>query len=120
MEIKIHNVTSKVSAEEREVVINLAPDENGEWIANLYTCVEKYANRCKKKGWTQLSETRHTDGTFVGAEFTAPAKTISIREAHPAKRVISEEQRQAASERFRKIREEKERDNIENNKTTIV
>lgn len=107
MEIKIHTVTSKVSAEEKEVVINLAPDENGEWMANLYTCVEKYANRCKKKGWIQLSETRHTDGTFVGAEFIAPAKAITIREAYPTQRVMPEEQRQAAIERIKKYWENK-------------
>jgi len=104
MEIKRHTATSKVTAEEREVVINLYPDENGEWTAYLYTCVEKYANRCKKKGWTQISETRHSDGTFVGAEFTAPAKAVSIRNATPAKREISEEQRKAASERFKEYR----------------
>lgn len=120
MEIKIHTVTSKVSAEEREVVINLTPDENGEWIANLYTCVEKYANRCKKKGWTQISETWHTDGVFVCAEFTAPAKAVSIRNANPVKREMSEEQRKAASERFRKIKNEKRDVDVTSNKTTIV
>lgn len=107
MEIKRYTATSKVTAEEREVVINLYPNENGEWTAFLYTCVEKYANRCKKQGWTQISETRHTDGCFVSAEFTAPAKAVSIRNANPLKREISEEQRKAATERFRKFREER-------------
>lgn len=99
---------SRVTAEEREVTINIYPNENGEWMAFLYTCIEKYANRCKKQGWTQISETRHTDGYFVSAEFTAPAKAISIRNVNLPKREITEEQRQAVSERFKKIREEKE------------
>ena len=99
---------SRVTAEDREVTINIYPNENGEWMAFLYTCIEKYANRCKKQGWTQISETRHTDGYFVSAEFTAPAKAISIRNVNLPKREITEEQRQAVSERFKKIREEKE------------
>lgn len=104
----IKRTNSRVTAEEREVTINLYPNENGEWTAFLYTCVEKYANRCKKQGWTQISETRHTDGYFVGAEFTAPAKAISIRNANPPKREMTEEQREAASKRFEEYRKSKE------------
>lgn len=99
---------SRVTAEEREVTINLYPNENGEWTAFLYTCVEKYANRCKKQGWTQISETRHTNGYFISAEFTAPAKAISIRNANPPKREMTEEQREAASKRFQGYRKSKE------------
>lgn len=91
--MKTYTVTSKVTAEEREVTINISC-ENGEWVANLYTCIEKYANKCKKQGWKQIDETRHTDSTFIGATFIAPAKAISIRNAHPTKRVISEEHKQ--------------------------
>lgn len=115
MEIKKYTTTSRVTAEEREVTINLYPNENGEWTAFLYTCVEKYANRCKKKGWTQISETRHTDGTFVGAEFTAPARAVSIREAYPAKRIMTDEQRRAASERFKEYRNSKTARDIPSN-----
>lgn len=97
-----HTTTSRVTAEEREVTINIYPNENGEWTAFLYTCIEKYANRCKKQGWTQISETRHTDSYFVSAEFTAPAKAISIRNVNLPKREMTEEQRQVASERLRK------------------
>lgn len=105
MEIKRYTVTNKVTAEEREVIINITPDENGEWTASLYTCVEKYANRCKKKGWIQKSETRHTDGSFVSAEYTAPARAVTIREAFPEKRVMTDEQRISAAERLKKARE---------------
>ena len=69
--MRTYTVTSKVTAEEREVTINISC-ENGEWVANLYTCIEKYANKCKKQGWKQIDETRHTDGTFIGATFIAP------------------------------------------------
>lgn len=51
--MKTYTVTSKVTAEEREVTINISC-ENGEWVANLYTCIEKYANKCKKQGWKQI------------------------------------------------------------------
>ncbi len=89
-DVKRITVSSKVMAEEREVIINIFC-ENGEWISSLYTCVEKYAKKCKKQGWKQISETRHKDGTFVSATFTASAKAISIRNAKPTKRVLSEE-----------------------------
>lgn len=51
--MRIYTVSSKVTAEEREVTINISC-ENGEWVANLYTCIEKYANKCKKQGWKQV------------------------------------------------------------------
>lgn len=51
--MKTYTVTSKVTAEEREVTINISC-ENGEWVANLYTCIEKYANKCKSKAGNRL------------------------------------------------------------------
>lgn len=51
--MRTYTVTSKVTAEEREVTINISC-ENGEWVANLYTCIEKYANKCKSKVGNRL------------------------------------------------------------------
>ena len=66
-------------------------------------------------GWTQISETRHTDGSWVAAEFTAPAKALSFRNP-TVKRVMSEEQRQIASERMKRLAQSRTSsgNNIEN------
>lgn len=97
----------KLSAEEREVLINLYPNENGEMIADLETSIQKYATRCIKQGWEQISETRHEDGSWVAATFRAPAKAINIGKAERSKRTMTEEQRQLAAERLKAAREAK-------------
>lgn len=58
------------------------------------------------KGGEQTSETRHTDGSWQGATFRAPATAISIRNPN-AKRTMSDEQKQAMAERMKLMREKK-------------
>ena len=97
----------KLSADEREVLINLYPNENGEMIAVLETSIQKYATKCIKQGWEQISETRHEDGSWVSATFRASAKSINIGKAERTKRIMTEEQRQLAAERLKAAREAK-------------
>jgi hypothetical protein len=104
-------VSSKPSLEEREMTINIIQNEDGEWTAELYTNIHKYANRCIRQGWKQVNETTHKDGTWISAQFTAPAKAISIGKAVRPKRVVSEEQKQAAKERMQKWRKTKNNEN---------
>ena len=110
--MKIITTKVKLTPEEREVTINIAPDSEGNLMAFVDTSIQKYATRCKKMGWTQLSETRHTDGSWVGAEFTAPAKALSFRNP-TVKRVMSEEQRQITSERMKKFAQSRASRNAE-------
>lgn len=113
--MKTITTSVKLTPEEREVTINIAPDGEGNLIAFVDTSIQKYATRCKKMGWTQISETRHADGNWVAAEFTAPAKALSFRNPS-VKRVMSEEQRQIASERMKRIAQSRTSsgNNIEN------
>ena len=67
----------------------------------------KYFNRCLKQGWTLVARTVYTDGTVCGMILEAPAKAISIRNANPQKRVMTEEQIEAARERMRNLRKSK-------------
>lgn len=98
----------KVTPEEREVLINISADENGKLWAEIDTTIQKYANKCIKQGWEQTSETRHTDGSWQGASFRAPATAISIRNPNAKRsRTMTEEQRLVASERLRLAREKK-------------
>lgn len=98
----------KLTPEEREVLINISADENGKLWAEIDTTIQKYANKCIKQGWVQTSETRHTDGSWQGATFRAPATAIGIHNPNAKRsRTMTEEQRLAASERLRLAREKK-------------
>ena len=67
----------------------------------------KYFNKCLRQGWTPIAKTVYPDGTVCGMILEAPAKTISIRNANAKKRVMTEEQIEAARERMRNIRKSK-------------
>ena len=103
--MKTTTINIKVTPEEREVLINLFYGDDGELYAEVDTSIQKYATKCIKQGWEQISETRHTDGSWVAATFRAPAKAISIGKAERTKRVFTDEQRKAASERMKAARE---------------
>ena len=108
----------KVTPDEREVLINIYPDEDGKLWAEIDTTIQKYANKCIKQGWEQISETRHIDGSWQGATFRAPASAISIRNPNAKRtRIMTEEQRLEASQRLRLAREKKmsRNDGIEDN-----
>ncbi len=105
--MKIITTNSKLTIEERETLINISYDKNRKLCAEIDTSIPKYANKCRKQGWEQISETRHTDGSWVAAVFRASASAVTIGKANKAKRKISEEQRMAASERMRTLREKK-------------
>ena len=111
--MKTTTINIKVTPEEREVLINIYPDEDGKLWAEIDTTIQKYANKCIKQGWEQISETRHTDGSWQGATFRAPASAISIRNPN-AKRTMSEEQKQIMSERMRLMREKKNNNEVVN------
>lgn len=95
--IKLETLTTstKPIALEREMYTNTYQDSDGDWVVELETNISKYDNRCHKQGWIQKRVTYHTDGTWVSSVWIAPAKGISIRQAFPAKRKISEEHKLA-------------------------
>ena len=97
---------------EKELHINIHMNDRDEWVAEIYTNIHKYHNRCIKQGWKQLSETVHTDGTWVDGTYEAPARAVNIGKAVKPKRVMSEEQKIAAAERMKKWQESKKQDNV--------
>lgn len=109
-EVEHYVVNTKPLPCEREMYTNTYQDENGEWVVELETNIQKYSNKCKKQGWTLVREFIHADGSWVSAVWKAPAKAITIAKANKPKRQMTEEQRKAAAERFAKIRETKGKD----------
>lgn len=67
----------------------------------------KYFNKCLRQDWTPIAKTMYSDGTVCGMMLKAPAKAISIRNANAKKRVMSEEQIEAARERMRNLHKNK-------------
>lgn len=67
----------------------------------------KYFNKCLRQGWTPIARTVYADGTVCGMILEAPAKAISIRNANAKKRVMTEEQIEAARERMRNLHKSK-------------
>lgn len=99
--MKTYTTDNKPLMEEREVIINIHQDtDTSEWIAEIDTNIRKYANRCIKMGWEQVSETVHKDGTWISSTFKAPASAVLLRNANSKKRILTEEEKQALKERF--------------------
>ena len=98
--MKITKTDCKLSADEREVLINIYQDGES-MVAEIDTSIAKYANKCRKQGWEETEQVQYTDGTWVSSVFKAPAKAISIGKAERSKRNFTDEQKQAAAERMR-------------------
>jgi hypothetical protein len=86
------------SASERETVIQ-TDDESGKWI--LHTYQGKIETKLRKAGIKPIEI--YPDG---GSRYELDFNQVSFR-AKSKKRPMSEEQRQAASERFKKARSQK-------------
>lgn len=92
---------------ERELHINIHMNEQDEWVAEIYTNIHKYHNRCIRQGWTQITETVHTDGSWVDGTYVAPARAINIGKAIKPKRTLTDEQKLAAAKRMKEWQEAK-------------
>lgn len=78
--IKITGV--KLSNEEREVHLYLDPIDRV-WVLDAF--MSKYFRKAIKQGWTPIREYIYEDGTVAGMSFTAPERSISIRNTEKKK-----------------------------------
>lgn len=99
----------RLTAEEREV--HLWFDDIGRvWKAEA--SILKYINTFRRAGWKEISCANDDNGVPVIAQFEAPAHAISIRKAERKKRGMTDEQKQALTERLSLAREsQKNREN---------
>ena len=108
--MKTFKVTERPLAEERELHISLALNENNEWVWEVDTNISKYINTLKKRGWKQTSEgVLATDGTVQSATFrSTDKKPISFRDLSKVreKRVMSEEHRAILRDNLQKNRKQ--------------
>lgn len=85
------------SLEEQEVHLWFDPIDKL-WRAD--SSVQKYIRAFQRAGWKQTGSQFGDKGNEIYGSFEAPAHAISIRKAECKKRVLTDEQRTAATERL--------------------
>ena len=93
---------SKNPIDEQETIINILPSQISK-TAEVYTCIPSLAKRLRQLAKTRPESVRiiSDDGTAVTAEVDRSCVKIS------PKRIVSDEQRKAAAERFAAARAKK-------------
>ena len=86
--MEIVQVTSRLSADEREVIL-VYNSESKTWIMD--STVPKYFRKAMKQGWTPVRQYVYDDGTVCGMVLTASEKAITIRNPNKI-RVMSDKQ----------------------------
>ena len=85
--MKIIKVYEKLSAEERETILNF---DSIDKIWTMETTVPKHFRKALKQGWTPIRQYVYEDGTVCGMELTASERAITIR--NTTKKQMSEKQ----------------------------
>lgn len=85
---------------ERETIIQ-TDDLSDTW--NIYTRQRKLITKLSKQGYEPVKVEMEGD-VIISAEFELPVSRISFRNANAKGRQMTDEQRQAASERMKKLR----------------
>lgn len=93
-------IGARLSQEERETHIYIEGQK-----AVMDSTIPRDYNRALKQNWEPVSVTKYEDGTVCGMVLTAPRKSITIRNAKPEKREMSEEQKQKIAAGLRAYRE---------------
>ncbi len=72
-------VSCKLHPEERETIINISRNADGVDIIEAETTRPRDYRRMLRANWTLTKMQEHKDGSFVSAEFTAPANMLTFR-----------------------------------------
>ena len=96
-------VLDKLTKEEREIVL-IYNEAEGVWYAD--TSIPKYWRRLEKKNWICIKSQYYKDGTVCCKTFKGSKKGVSIVDPFK-KREVSEEQKEAARQRFLSRSEDK-------------
>lgn len=80
--MEIIKVTTRLSAEEKETILNY---DNIDKVWLMDSTVPKHFNRALKQGWTPTAKYVYEDGTVCGMALMAPARAITIRNTEKKK-----------------------------------
>lgn len=100
------NVSTKLSRDEREIIL-LFNEGSGVWEAE--TSIPKWWRKLESKNWKCIKTLYYDDGTVCSKTFVGSSKGVSITDPFKV-REISDEQREAARQRFINARQEKMND----------
>ena len=95
-------MSDKLTRAERETIV-IYNELDDAYIID--SSVQKHIRRFDKLGYECTDTQLYDDGTVCSKSYKVPVRSISFR--NPEKRKVTEEQRQAARERFAKMRAEK-------------
>lgn len=95
---------SRLTIEERETNI-LFNEKDGYW--SIVTDVPKHMNKFDKLGYKCVKTIYYPDGSVETKEYKVPAHAVSFRSPVKLKRELTDEQRKAASERMKAMRNAK-------------
>jgi len=100
----------KLTREERETIYRVDDLDN---MCYADSTIPKDIRKLEKQGWIETGVQYYKDGTVMGKQFKAPRKFISPRSYDPnrLKRTMTEEQKQAAKERMKKMWDAKKQKN---------
>lgn len=82
---------------EKEVHISFNDEED---YATIYTASRSTITRCKKLGYEIIHECK-SGGQVIAITFRCPKNLISFRSGNAKKRVLTEEQKKASSDRMK-------------------
>ncbi|MEE1084573.1 MAG: hypothetical protein UH850_12690 [Paludibacteraceae bacterium] len=85
--MKTIKVTTRLSAEERETLLNY---DNVDKVWTMDSTIPKHFNRALRQKWTPITQYVYEDGTVCGMVLTAPDRAITIRSTE--KKQMSEKQ----------------------------
>ena len=89
-------VSEKLAKDEREIIL-MFNEAEGVWYAD--TSIPKYWRRLENKNWICTNTQYYKDGTVCSKTFKGSKKGVSIVDPFK-KREVSEEQKEAARQRF--------------------
>lgn len=85
--MEIIKVTSRLSTDEREVLLSYDLSTK---MWTMDSTVPKYFRKALKQGWTPVRQYVYDDGTVCGMVLTAPERSVTIR--NTVKKQMSEAQ----------------------------
>lgn len=92
-------LTTRLTQEEKETHIFIEGNT-----ATMDSTIPRDFNKALKQNWEPISVTKYEDGTICGMVLKAPRKSVSIRNAIPTKREMSDEHKEKLAEALKKYR----------------
>lgn len=100
----------KCSPEERETIFNIF---KGDKVVKIFCSDDQYLTKLKKNlkegsdAWKCWEGTRDSEGNITGYFFETDVSNICLRAGNRKKKILTEEQKEAARQRFAKARAER-------------